>query len=142
MRVQVQTPTPFVLWAVHMPKPRLYPKGTFQRRPGGYARILSSVLDGVSKETLPIVLAGDLHMTDRGRAYDKATAHLDDAMRSIRGGRSEIKSYFRPLLLSIDRILVPPSWCADQAPSIPHPRVRPPGHHRAGGSVRAALISR
>ena len=115
VRIEVETPTPFVLWAVHMPRPWLYPNGTFQRRPGGYARVLSSVLDGVAKERLPVVLAGDLNMTDRGRAYDKATAHLDDAMRSIRGGRSEIKPYFRPLLLSIDRILMPPSWCADRA---------------------------
>jgi endonuclease/exonuclease/phosphatase (EEP) superfamily protein YafD len=114
-RIEVGTPTPFVLWALHLPRPWLFPKGGYQLRPGGHARVLSDVIRHMEAERLPVVAAGDLNLTDRGRGYRKLTAHLDDAMSSIRGARSEIKPSFRPLLLNIDHILEPPSWCADQA---------------------------
>ena len=114
-RIQVDAATPFVLWALHLPRPWLFPKGGYQLRPGGHARVLSAVIRHMDAETLPVVAAGDMNLTDRGRGYRKITAHLDDAMRSIRGARSEIKPSFRLLLLSIDHILEPPSWCADQA---------------------------
>jgi endonuclease/exonuclease/phosphatase (EEP) superfamily protein YafD len=114
-RLEVGGPTPFVLWALHLPRPWFVPEGSFQLRPGGHARILSAFITAIDRETEPVVVAGDLNLTDRGRGYRKITAHLDDAMRSIRGARTEIKPSFRPLLLNIDHILEPPSWCADEA---------------------------
>jgi endonuclease/exonuclease/phosphatase (EEP) superfamily protein YafD len=131
VRVEVAAETPFVLWAVHLPRPWFQPRGSYQMRPGGQARVLSEVLDAVGKETLPVVMAGDMNLTDRGRGYRKATAHLDDALRSIRGAWSETKVAFRPLLLSIDHILEPPSWCADQA-----------GRFAIAGSDHRGIIAR
>jgi endonuclease/exonuclease/phosphatase (EEP) superfamily protein YafD len=84
-------------------------------RPGGHARTLSKFVDAIDAETGPVVVAGDLNLTDRGRGYRELTAHLDDAMRGIRGGRTEVKASYRPLLLDIDHILEPPAWCADGA---------------------------
>jgi endonuclease/exonuclease/phosphatase (EEP) superfamily protein YafD len=115
LRLEVGGPTPFVLWALHPPRPWLTANGSFQMRPGGHARVLSRFLDAIAEETEPVVVAGDLNLTDRGRGYRKFTAHLDDAMRSIRGSRTEIKRLYRPLLLNIDHILEPPDWCADHA---------------------------
>lgn len=115
LRLEVGGPTPFVLWALHLPRPWITPKGTFQMRPGGHARVLSAFVEAIDAETGPVVVAGDLNLTDRGRGYRKLTAHLDDAMRGIRGARTEIKPSYRPLLLNIDHILEPPGWCADHA---------------------------
>jgi endonuclease/exonuclease/phosphatase (EEP) superfamily protein YafD len=115
VRVRVEASTPFTLWALHLPRPWLIPKGTFQMRPGGHARTISAFVRAIDAEQGPVVVAGDLNLTDRGRGYRKMTAHLDDAMSSIRGARSEVKPLYRPLLLSIDHILEPPDWCADRA---------------------------
>jgi endonuclease/exonuclease/phosphatase (EEP) superfamily protein YafD len=115
LRLEVDGPTPFVLWALHLPRPWFTAKSDYQMRPGGHARVISKFLRAIDAETLPVVVAGDLNLTDRGRGYRKFTAHLDDAMRGIRGARSEIKRLYRPLLLNIDHILEPPSWCAEGA---------------------------
>jgi endonuclease/exonuclease/phosphatase (EEP) superfamily protein YafD len=115
LRLEVGGPTPFVLWALHLPRPWFTATESFELRPGGHARVLSRFITAIDHETLPVVVAGDLNLTDRGRGYRKFTAHLDDAMRGIRGARTEIKPSFRPLLLNIDHILEPPSWCADGA---------------------------
>jgi endonuclease/exonuclease/phosphatase (EEP) superfamily protein YafD len=115
LRLEVGGPTPFVLWALHLPRPWLTAKDSYQMRPGGHARVLSRFIAAIDAETEPVVVAGDLNLTDRGRGYRKITANLDDAMRGIRGARTEIKRLYRPLLLDIDHILEPPSWCADSA---------------------------
>ena len=115
LRIRIDTPTPFVLWALHLPRPWLTYRNNFQLKPGGHARVLSRFLHAIDQERLPVVVAGDLNLTDRGRGYRKFTEHLDDAVRSIRGGRTEVKRFWRPLLLNIDHILEPPSWCADHA---------------------------
>lgn len=120
-RLRIEAPTPFVLWALHLPRPWFSPAGSFQMRPGGHARVLSAVIEAMRKDAAasPVVAAGDLNLTDRGRGYRKITGLLDDAMRSIRGGRTEIKPSYRMLLLRIDHILEPPGWCADRAARFP-----------------------
>ena len=115
LRLDVGGPTPFVLWAMHLPRPWFTSRSDYQLRPGGHAQVLDRFLRAIAAETEPVVVAGDLNLTDRGRGYRKLTAHLDDAMRSIRGARTEIKPLYRPLLLDIDHILEPPDWCADRA---------------------------
>ena len=102
----------FVLWAVHLPKPWFVSSG-YQMRPGGHARKLDAFIDRFDSETLPVVVAGDTNLTDRGRGYRKLTDRFDDALRGIWGGPTAAKSYLRPLLLRIDHILIPEDWCAD-----------------------------
>jgi endonuclease/exonuclease/phosphatase (EEP) superfamily protein YafD len=115
LRLEVAGPEPFVLWAMHLPRPWFTATSDYQMRPGGHAQVLDRFLRAIDAETKPVVVAGDLNLTDRGRGYRKLTAHLDDAMRSIRGARTELKPLYRPLLLNIDHILEPPDWCADHA---------------------------
>ena len=114
-RVEIGGRRPFVLWALHLPRPWFTSEGTFQMRPRRHARMLDGVIEAMDTEELPVVAAGDLNLTDRGRGYRRMTRELDDAMRSINGRRTSLKTPFRPLLLRIDHILEPPDWCADRA---------------------------
>lgn len=114
-RIEVAGPDgPFVLWAVHFPKPWLIATGGYEMRPGGHARKLDAFLDAFAQETLPLVVAGDTNLTDRGRGYRKMTARFDDALRGIWGGPTARKWYLRPLLLRIDHVFIPEGWCADR----------------------------
>ena len=114
-RVAIGGDRPFVLWALHLPRPWFTTEDTSQMRPRRHAEYLDRVIDAMAEETLPVVVAGDLNLTDRGRGYRRITRDLDDAMRSVNGRRTSLKTAFRPLLLRIDHILEPPDWCADRA---------------------------
>jgi endonuclease/exonuclease/phosphatase (EEP) superfamily protein YafD len=103
----------FVLWALHLPRPWITPRGDTWMRPGGHARTLDRFLRRFEDEELPVILAGDLNLTDRGRGYRRITDGRRDAMRGIVGSYTSVKRPFRPLLLRIDHILVPEDWCAD-----------------------------
>jgi endonuclease/exonuclease/phosphatase (EEP) superfamily protein YafD len=114
-RIEVDGPDGrFVLWALHLPKPWFASVG-YQMRPGGHARKLDAYLDRFAAETLPVVVAGDTNLTDRGRGYRKMTARFDDALRGIWGGPTSLKRFLPPLFLRIDHIFMPEGWCADRA---------------------------
>lgn len=113
LRLEVDGPgAPFVLWAVHLSRPWFRTNGS-DLRPGGHAEKLDAFRDRWEAETLPVVVAGDLNLTDRGRGYRRALDGRRDAMRGIWGGPTSLKLPVRPLLLRIDHILVPDGWCAD-----------------------------
>jgi endonuclease/exonuclease/phosphatase (EEP) superfamily protein YafD len=120
-RVEVHAPGgDFVLWAVHLPKPWLVGTGGYQMRPPSHARKLDAFLDAFAAEQdLPLVVAGDTNLTDRGRAYRRVTERFDDALRGIWGGPTARKWYLRPLLLRVDHVFIPEDWCADQAHRFP-----------------------
>lgn len=112
LRLEVDAPSgPFVLWAVHLERPWFTTGGGL--RPGGHARKLDAFLDRWDDETLPVVIAGDLNLTDRGRGYRRVVDGRRDAMRGIWGGPTSLKTTVRPLLLRIDHIVVPSDWCSD-----------------------------
>jgi endonuclease/exonuclease/phosphatase (EEP) superfamily protein YafD len=114
-RLLVRAPTPFVLWAVHLPKPSLA-TSTFQIRPGSHSRMIDDLVRSVMAEDLPTVLAGDLNLVDRGRAYRHLTSVLDDATRDSWGGPTSTRSLLPLLLARIDHVLIPEDgWCADHA---------------------------
>lgn len=104
----------FVLWAVHLPKPWLTASGSYEMKPGGHARKLDAFLDAFAAESLPVVVAGDTNLTDRGRGYRKLTDRFDDALGGIWGGPTARKWYLRPLLLRVDHVFMPEGWCADR----------------------------
>lgn len=137
-RVRVEAPAgPFVLYALHLPKPGARTREEQQANPFHYARVLAALQRSVAAEELPVVVAGDLNLTDRGPGYrwltgerggaGDAGARLRDAMRTTRTGPTSIKPLWRPLLLRIDHVLVSDGVCASDAD-----RVRVPGaDHRA-----------
>lgn len=117
-RIEVHGPGgDFVLWAVHLPRPWVTTDGNHQMRPPGHAAKLEELLDAFAAEDedVPVVVAGDANLTDRGRAYHRMTKHFDDALRGTWGGPTARKWFLRPLLLRVDHVFVPEDWCADGA---------------------------
>ena len=114
MRVRVDAPTPFVLYAAHLPRPwwRGPTRRDFQATLADQQRIAAAVALAVEDETLPVVLAGDLNLTDRGPGYATMTTTLTDAMRSAWARPTSRRWWW--LLLRIDHILTDPGWCADR----------------------------
>lgn len=120
-RLEVHAPGgDFVLWAVHLARPWLTAAGNYQMRPPGHARKLESFLDAFAQEgDVPVVVAGDTNLTDRGRGYHRMTSRFADAMRDTWGGPTARKWFLRPLLLRVDHVFVPKEWCADRARRFP-----------------------
>jgi endonuclease/exonuclease/phosphatase (EEP) superfamily protein YafD len=112
-RLRIEGPDgPFVLYALHLPRPWFKTEESSQVRPGAHDALIDRFRAAMAAEDLPVVIAGDLNLTDRGRSYRKLLEGRRDAMRAGWGGPTEIKLLFRPLFLTIDHVLVPDDWCA------------------------------
>ncbi len=112
LRLTVARPSsPFVLYLVHGDNPIGSWSFDAQRS------MTEGLLDTIAAERLPVVLGGDLNVSDRTSSYRAIDAQLRDAMRT--GGFAE-STYaggaWRPALLRIDHLFVSTSWCAS-APS-------------------------
>jgi hypothetical protein len=116
LRVAVDAPTPFVLYALHVPRPWWTGSGAYQATADEHHRLVEAVAAAVEREPGPVVLAGDLNSTDRGRDYRLLTgpAGLTDAMRDSWTGPTSVTTW-RVFLLRIDHLLVGPGWCGDAA---------------------------
>jgi Endonuclease/Exonuclease/phosphatase family len=114
MRVEVDGPAgPFVLYALHVPRPWLTDRGGYQATVAEHHAIMAAVTARAAAETRPVVVAGDLNSTDRGRDYRGLVGSgLVDAERD---GFVTFTStgQWTPLLLRIDHVLVSPGWCGD-----------------------------
>jgi Endonuclease/Exonuclease/phosphatase family len=118
LRVRVDGPQgPFVLYALHVPRPWFTERGSYQATVAEHHAIVDAVAAQVAAETLPVVVAGDLNSPDRGRDYRHLTAATVDATRD---GAVTFTStgQWTALLLRIDHILVTPGWCGDAARQI------------------------
>ncbi len=118
LRVQVDGPRgPFVLYALHVPRPWFTDRGSYQATVAEHHAIVDAVAARVAAETRPVVVAGDLNSPDRGRDYRDLAATMVDAMRD---GAVTFTStgQWTALLLRIDHILVTPGWCGDAARQI------------------------
>lgn len=104
---------PFVLYALHLPRPWPRPTADFEATPTGYRAIVRRVVQSIGSESLPVVVAGDLNLVDRMPEYRAMASSLRDAMLTSWGGPTSLKWW--PLLARIDHVLVDPSWCATDA---------------------------
>ena len=143
MRLTVQRPgTPFVLYAVHLPKAgadlapwkrvvdgahvEFATDGTLTA--AAHRQLAADLAELAARESLPAVLAGDLNSPDRAGDYRALAAGRVDAMRDGWAGGTSIRTMLiRSLSLRIDHILIPKNWCADDAT-----RVRLPGSDHSG----------
>jgi endonuclease/exonuclease/phosphatase family metal-dependent hydrolase len=116
MRVAVDAPTPFVIYALHIPRPWWTGRGDYQATVADHHRLVAGVATQVAREPGPVVVAGDLNSTDRGRDYRLLTdgTGLVDAMRDGWIGPTSVTTW-RAFLLRIDHLLVTPGWCGDAA---------------------------
>ena len=112
LRAVIQGPSgPFVLYALHLQKPGITPSSVevgFR----SHRRIIDLLVRAVRKETLPVVVAGDLNLADRTSGYRALTNVLDDGMRAGWVGPTSLKRQTRLLLARIDHIFVPDNWCS------------------------------
>jgi len=112
MRVAVDAPIPFVLYALHVPRPWWTDQGNYQATAAEHHRLVAAVAARVGGEAGPVVVAGDLNSTDRGRDYRSLVDGTTDAMRDGWTGPTSVTTW-RLLLLRIDHLLVGPGWCGD-----------------------------
>ena len=119
VRVRVEAPVPFTLYALHVPRPWITDRG-YEVTPVEHHRIMVALAAQVAAEPGPVVLAGDLNTTDRGRDHRVMTAVLTDAVRDTWQGPTQVTSW-RLLLLRIDHIFVSRGWCGDDPLHVPLP---------------------
>jgi endonuclease/exonuclease/phosphatase (EEP) superfamily protein YafD len=108
MRVNVEAPgSPFVLYLVHALNPLRETSFAQQRR------FTDDLLAAARGEQVPVVVAGDFNMSDRGVSYRAMDDALVDAMRAGTAGRTTyVGGWWSMLMLRIDHVFVDPSWCA------------------------------
>jgi endonuclease/exonuclease/phosphatase (EEP) superfamily protein YafD len=69
------------------------------------------VRKAMQAETLPVVLAGDLNMSDRVRAYRDLDRHFTDLTRDGFARTTYISGIYRLFLLRIDHVFASDGWC-------------------------------
>jgi endonuclease/exonuclease/phosphatase (EEP) superfamily protein YafD len=79
-------------------------------------QLLVDLLQAIGAETTPVIVAGDLNLSDRSEGYRWLDDRFDDAMRTGWWAASTYRhGLWRALLLRIDHLFVPEDWCAVDA---------------------------
>lgn len=115
IRAEVDGPGgPFVLYALHVPRPWFTTRGEYQATVAEHHVIMERVAARVAVEQLPVVVVGDLNSPDRGRDYRRLLDRggMVDAMRDTLGSFTSVAKW-TPLLLRIDHLVVTEGWCGD-----------------------------
>jgi endonuclease/exonuclease/phosphatase (EEP) superfamily protein YafD len=118
LRVIVDGPAPFVLLAAHLPRPSVRPDGRNSVTFGVHRQEIDQLVRDVALEDLPVVIAGDLNLSDRASGYRELTGTMVDAARTGWAGSTFPFGVFRPLMLRIDHVFVPEGWCSDDARTV------------------------
>ncbi|WP_410792027.1 endonuclease/exonuclease/phosphatase family protein [Kribbella sp. C-35] len=121
----------FDLIAAHVPRPWWRTSGStynsstddgtpYETTVAGHHRLIEQIAARIQRDDHPVVVAGDLNTTDRGRDYRVLTEHLNDAMLDSWGRPSQIGKWSE-LLVRIDHLFVKPGWCSDDNDWYPIP---------------------
>jgi endonuclease/exonuclease/phosphatase (EEP) superfamily protein YafD len=125
-RVTVKRPgAPFDLVALHLPNPLHETSFT------EHLAMVERLIEDVRGSARPVIVAGDLNMSDRTNAYRALTGSMRDAMRSGWAGTTYGGGLFRLLQLRIDHVFEPGTWCSTAATTFDVP-----GSDHRGLSVR------
>lgn len=99
-----------LIYAVHLPNPLHETSFSSQHA------LVEQLIQAVEAETDPVIVAGDLNLTDRSSGYRLLDASMHDAMRTGWWAASTYRyGMWRELSLRIDHIFVPDDWCAVDA---------------------------
>lgn len=128
IRVRVEAPAPFVLYALHVPRPG-FGETEYSLGWRAHRRLVERIAALAGAERAPVVVAGDLNSSDRGGDYRALRRVLRDAMRTETAAPTFVwpSALWRVLRLRIDHVLIPPAWCAAGPKRLPLPG----GDHRA-----------
>ena len=116
LRVRVTGPQPFLLYAVHLPRPVLRYDGTTGLvRLAEHRREVHRLDAAIRAELEPVVLAGDLNLSDRTNGYRVLTFGRLDVMRTGDGTHATRSTYrggrrWRWLMFRIDHCIIPAGW--------------------------------
>jgi len=122
LRIRVDGPAgPFVVYGLHLQRPRFGPSGDDQVSVRAHARAIDRLLVAIAKEELPVVLAGDLNLVDRASGYRKLSSLLDDAVRSDWVRPTALRPIGLPFLPRIDHVFVSSGWCSGDGDIFPLP---------------------
>jgi endonuclease/exonuclease/phosphatase (EEP) superfamily protein YafD len=116
VRAEVDGPGgPFVLYALHVPRPWYTAQGSFQVTAPEHSRLVDVLTRRVAAERLPVVVVGDLNTPDRTGDYNRLLAGggLVDAMRADWTGPTSVGQWAL-LFPRIDHVLVTKGWCGDE----------------------------
>jgi endonuclease/exonuclease/phosphatase (EEP) superfamily protein YafD len=115
--VRFEQPEPFLLVATHPPRPVFDYKGNVGTSSFEDHRQAIEQLDDLADSAgIPVVIAGDLNLSDRARGYEI----LADGRRDVaRAGTWAQATYdwemWGLLQLRIDYVFIPDAWCADDS---------------------------
>lgn len=113
VRVRVDGPDgPFVVYGLHLLRPRFGPSSDEQVSVRAHARTVERLVAAIESEELPVVVAGDLNLVDRTSGYRLLTKHLDDAVRSGWASPTALRPLGLPFLPRIDHVFVSDGWCS------------------------------
>ncbi|MCU0274377.1 MAG: endonuclease/exonuclease/phosphatase family protein [Acidimicrobiales bacterium] len=116
VRLEVETRSgTMVLYAVHPSPPSPRGGGVGRSSAGEHRAVLADLLAAARAEEEPVVLVGDLNLSDRQSGYRDFAQHLHDALRTDRTGPTSLKWFLRPLFLRIDHLFVSRDWCSADA---------------------------
>jgi endonuclease/exonuclease/phosphatase (EEP) superfamily protein YafD len=115
LRMVVDAPTPFVLYASHLNRPALRTASDELVSFGTQHEQVHALAARVVAEAGPVVVAGDLNLSDRTRGYRELDDAMVDAARTGWVGSTFPFGVFKPLLLRIDHVFVSSGWCSDDA---------------------------
>ncbi len=121
-RVLMQLPEgETIVYALELPRPAIT-AGVYSIDLGQQADLVHAIRDAIADEEHPVVVLGDLSLTDRGGLYRDLTSDLTDAMR-VDGWAPSTRSgevLHSLLQLRIDYLLISPELCAIDplAPSV------------------------
>jgi len=114
-RLEVDAPSgKIVVYVAHLKRPHLGPRRIVNIRSQLQAqrREREALLRSARSEEVPVVVAGDFNTSDRSRPYRRITGRFRDAMRAGWAGPTYVRTVWRPFLLRIDHIFIPPNWCS------------------------------
>ena len=112
-RWEVAAPAgPVILYAVHLRRPQARRTDALREALRGQREDVRRLVRSAAGEGLPVIVAGDLNVSDRASGYRLLAGPMRDAMRSGWAGPTYLRPRYRPFLLRIDHLFVPRDWCA------------------------------
>jgi endonuclease/exonuclease/phosphatase (EEP) superfamily protein YafD len=113
LRADVAAPEPFVLVAAHLDRPSVSPGDSGYVTHGEHYDEVVALHAAIADEDLPVVIAGDLNMSDRVRGYRYLDDRYTDLARDGWAGTTYISGIYRYFLLRIDHVFATHGWCSD-----------------------------
>jgi endonuclease/exonuclease/phosphatase (EEP) superfamily protein YafD len=119
VRAEVAAPHPFVLVAAHLDRPSISPGDSGYVSHGEHYDEAVELHAAVADESLPVVIAGDLNMSDRVRAYRYLDRRYVDLARRGWAGTTYTAGIYRFFLLRIDHVFASDGWCSRHVDEFP-----------------------